>query len=209
LTNGPSASVLTRVAVLTTDRGTMSVSLATVLWVESASPSEVTVHLPGGRSGRLAGADVALAHKQEPATFTPQDVLGSARGFLGLRYLWGGTSGWGVDCSGLVHLAFRARRLLVPRDAADQAGWSELARVPLDEVRPGDLYFFARPGHPVHHVGFATSAVGNDGARAMLHAPEGRAVEERPMSPERQAMLVSAGRISRPPPDGSPTGWRR
>ena len=41
--------------------------------------------------------------------------------FLGVRYLWGGTSAWGLDCSGLVHLSWRGQGVLLPRDAHDQA----------------------------------------------------------------------------------------
>ena len=48
------------------------------------------------------------------------------------------------------------------------------------------------------HVGFAVRPVAADGERWMLHAPEGgnAAIEEAPMTPERQGWLVSAGRFS-------------
>ena len=49
------------------------------------------------------------------------DPLAVARGFLGTPYVWGGLGLDGIDCSGLVHLAFRAVGVRVPRDAADQA----------------------------------------------------------------------------------------
>ncbi len=47
-----------------------------------------------------------------------------ARTFLGTAYEWGGMSAAGIDCSGLVHMAFRLSGRVVPRDAwqQDEAG---------------------------------------------------------------------------------------
>ncbi|HSC74012.1 MAG TPA: C40 family peptidase [Gaiellaceae bacterium] len=72
----------------------------------------------------------------------------AARMFLGVRYLWGGTSAFGFDCSGLIELAFRTAGFVIPRDADAQAhGGHTVSRT---EIRPGDLLFFGR-SH-VHHV---------------------------------------------------------
>ena len=55
------------------------------------------------------------------------DVLEVARGWIGTRYVWGGLTSHGIDCSGLVHLAFR-------------------------RVGPDDAARCRRPG-PCHHPG--------------------------------------------------------
>jgi Bacterial dipeptidyl-peptidase Sh3 domain/NlpC/P60 family len=69
----------------------------------------------------------------------PATVGGSpvelARGYLGAPYLWGGMTEAGIDCSGLVHMAYRRGGRLVPRDA-----WEQLAAgAPVREPEPGDL----------------------------------------------------------------------
>jgi cell wall-associated NlpC family hydrolase len=181
------------------DRPPLPLSFGTSLEVEAAADDEVRVVFPGGSRGRLPRAHVRLVPEAPGASGarpTAGDLLGSAALFLGLRYLWGGTSGWGLDCSGLVHLVHRAWGVRVPRDAFDQA--AAAAPVDLDAVEPGDLYFFARPGERVYHVGFVSAPVGADGVRRMLHAPEGgELVEDAPLAPHRVETLVAAGRLPR------------
>jgi cell wall-associated NlpC family hydrolase len=72
------------------------------------------------------------------------DPLALARTFLGAPYEWGGLSAAGIDCSGLVHLAFRLVGEVVPRDAwqQEEAG----ARVADGEERAGDLVTYGAAG---------------------------------------------------------------
>jgi hypothetical protein len=175
----------------------LTLSFGTLLVLEAAAASEVVVRLPDGRQGTLARSDVLQGGDRQTASGPAP--LSAAREFVGLRYLWGGTSGWGTDCSGLVHLAFRLCGVVVPRDAKDQAVAPSLRLVPLDEVRAGDLYFFAEPGKSIHHVGFASRPVGPDADRWMLHAPgPAGLVEDAPMDQDRLRTLVSAGRFEVP-----------
>lgn len=58
-------------------------------------------------------------------------------------YLWGGTSPFGYDCSGLVQAVFRRCGVDLPRDSKDQSGCGQ--EVALSDARAGDLIFF--PGH--------------------------------------------------------------
>lgn len=195
---GPTAFVMTRTAHCDLDDGgSEDLSFGTALWVEALSDGAATVQLPSGRHGHIPLDHLRLAHKRQQPVYGADDLLDAAAQFLGLRYLWGGTSAWGMDCSGLVHLVFRAFGVKLPRDAFDQA--EAVEPVPLDRVEPGDLYFFARPGRRVSHVGFASRRTGADGVRWMLHAPEtGEFLEERPMTRHRGDTLVSAGRVRKP-----------
>ena len=57
--------------------------------------------------------------------------------------------------------------MTLPRDADDQA--AATTPLPLGDERPGDLYFFARPGRRIHHVGIVAPSR-DGGSRRMLHA---------------------------------------
>ena len=144
-------------------------------WTRVLVPDQPSYLDPAGYPGWVQSD--ALAH---------DDPLAVARGFLGTPYVWGGLGRDGIDCSGLVHLSFRAIGSRVPRDAADQAA----AAVPVDDPRPGDLFFFGRPDEKVSHVGFVTE-------RGLLHASQAVGVVEEPMPDERRATLLGAGRLPR------------
>jgi cell wall-associated NlpC family hydrolase len=166
---------------------TVAISWASTLPVVSATDTEVHVALPGGRQGVLEAEDVRVRPPGAVPAVTGEATLDSARRMLGIGYLWGGTSGWGVDCSGLVHLALRGLGWVVPRDAHDQqAAATEVAPA---RARPGDLYFFGPPGE-ASHVGLFS---GDD---IMLHAPQtGELVEEETLDPDRFPALTGVGRF--------------
>ena len=103
------------------------------------------------------------------------DPLTEARAYLGTPYEWGGLSERGIDCSGLVHIAFRRSGTLVPRDADQQEDAGE--EVPESGLRPGDLITYG-DGEDADHIAFWTGdgrilhATGRDGARRVLEEPE-------------------------------------
>ncbi|MGH9105683.1 MAG: C40 family peptidase [Acidimicrobiales bacterium] len=71
----------------------------------------------------------------------------------GKPYVWGATGPYGYDCSGLAYASWRAAGVELPRTAAEQYGAG--THVPLSQVQPGDLVFWASdPAQPstIYHV---------------------------------------------------------
>ena len=172
-------------ATVETSGQRIELSYGTALWLaDGGRPSGdglVAVALPGGRRAHVP----ASAVRRHGAVYDPPALVESARTFLGLGYVWGGLSSLGTDCSGLVHLTHRLHGWVVPRDADDQHQVCD----PTDDARPGDLYFFAHDGSPVHHVGYVA-----DGGRLLHASGTGDGVEEVGMSAERAATSLGSWR---------------
>lgn len=82
-----------------------------------------------------------------------EDMVALSKRFLGLPYLWGGTSPLGLDCSGFVQLVYGMCGIPILRDADIQFEGSGLAEVAPGEERAGDLVFFGRAKDRIGHVG--------------------------------------------------------
>jgi cell wall-associated NlpC family hydrolase len=97
-------------------------------------------------------------------------VVGVARSYLGTPYRWGGANHDGIDCSGLVLVAYRdARGITLPHDATGQTRRGKA--IPRGSVMPGDLVAYGTPARYPH------IAIAVDGS-TMIHAPTwGRTVE--------------------------------
>ncbi len=105
----------------------------------------------------------------------PGDLLRTAECFLGVPYLWGGTTVDGLDCSGFSQLVYRLNGVSLDRDADQQA---MEGRPVGTSPRPGDLLFFG--DERVTHVAIATAE------REFLHAPmSGGVVERQTLGPDR------------------------
>jgi cell wall-associated NlpC family hydrolase len=176
----PFAMVTADTAWLSTDpagrRREMELSADTRLPVLARAGSAVRVATPD-RGGRwLSARDV---HVYDKATDVPRptgaDLVRTAKMFVGLHYLWAGTSSFGFDCSGFTHTVYDLNGVTIPRDAdAQKAGGKPVAK---DRLEPGDLIFYAydHGTGSVHHVGMYIG----DGYE--IDAPGNSASQESPL----------------------------
>jgi cell wall-associated NlpC family hydrolase len=107
------------------------------------------LRLPDERTAWIQRGDV----DSDPAPLSVQGAIELAKRFLGLTYLWGGTSAFGFDCSGFTQMLVRRRGIVMPRDADLQAAWQGVLAVKRDKLRAGDLLFFAESAQKITHTG--------------------------------------------------------
>jgi len=89
----------------------------------------------------------------EPKPLTIPATIELAKRFLGVTYLWGGSSGLGYDCSGFTQMLVRQRGVTMPRDADLQAAWEGVTAVKRNKLMPGDLLFFGASPDKITHTG--------------------------------------------------------
>ena len=94
-----------------------------------------------------------------------EQIVKTARGYVGVPYRWGGESPrTGFDCSGFTMVVYRLNGLDLPRSSRQQ--WKVGKRIDRRELQKGDLVFFATAGGSrVSHVGIYS------GKGKFLHAP--------------------------------------
>ena len=91
---------------------------------------------------------------------TPENIVATAKQFIGFPYMWGGTSIKAMDCSGFTKTSFYLNGIILERDASQQALTGEDVDISkgFDNLKTGDLLFFgskatADKKERISHVG--------------------------------------------------------
>lgn len=99
---------------------------------------------------------------------TPNAIISTAKTFMGVPYVFGGTTPKGFDCSGLVQYVYKMNGVDIPRLADDQY---KIGRaVSLSQLTAGDLVFFDTDSTGISHCGIYV------GDGKFLHASSSRGV---------------------------------
>lgn len=106
-----------------------------------------------------------------------EKVISTARTFIGTPYKYGGTTRSGMDCSALLLNSFGAVKLNLPRSSSAQSKVG--TPIDLDELKPGDLVFFATGNKKkeITHVGLVTDVKSKDNVK-FIHASSSLGVVE-------------------------------
>lgn len=119
------------------------------------------VVVPGRSASDATGTNRVLPREEGALRAS---LVDSAKGYLGVPYLFGGTMEKGFDCSGLTGAVYRLNGLQLPRTS--RAQFEAGSPIDLGAGRPGDLVFFGTNGSArVNHVGMLV------GGGTFIHAP--------------------------------------
>jgi cell wall-associated NlpC family hydrolase len=166
-TRSPATNTVVRVRQALVHRGAviMTLSVGTRLSRVSESSGTTTVRLLDETTAEILTSEL-YASIGEPTAASRAEIIRTAELFLGTSYYWGGRSGvqpdpkFGVDCSGLVSLAYRLHGRDVPRDAHEQKLKARPVRSA--ELQSGDLVFLTH-GEGSDRVTHVMIFTGGDG----------------------------------------------
>ncbi len=128
------------------------------------------------RGGKTTGTPVSAGTLKSSANYAGSQasakaaaIVATAKKYIGVPYVWGGTSPSGFDCSGLVQYVFRQHGILLNRTCVTQ--YKQGVYVSKGNLRPGDLVFFQNTyGSGISHVGIYI------GGGQFIHASSSRGV---------------------------------
>jgi probable lipoprotein NlpC len=122
-------------------------------------------------------ASPAIAQKKKHRRKSQTEaVINTAKSYIGTPYLWGGNSKAGIDCSGLIHLSYKAAGFNIPRTAKEQSKYG--ANTGWNGLKPGDIVFFKFKENRSKwwHSGLITEVNGDQ--IKFIHASSSRGVTE-------------------------------
>lgn len=133
---------------------------------ENRASAKAPLFFRGGKSTGLKPSASALNGTQSGALASR--IIATAKQYIGVPYVWGGSTPKGFDCSGFVQYVFAAHGIPLPRVSKQQ--WTVGTAVSKSDLQPGDLVFFNTDGSGVSHLGIYM------GADQFIHASSSKGV---------------------------------
>jgi hypothetical protein len=134
------------------------------IYVLKAVGGSLLCHSPGGYIGYIDAKSVRLISQimldQIESSIAVErgsqieTMIAAAQKFIGVKYVWGGNSADGIDCSGLVYEGFKSIGFTMPRDADQQFLMGRLVatRWHRTALRRGDTLYFISSHGTIHHT---------------------------------------------------------
>ena len=149
--------------------------IGNMLVIKNTLSDYYSVNYPDGREAYILKQDACMVYEWlSKIEITQNSIVSTAKQFMGIPYVWGGTSSKGIDCSGFIKLVFFLHGIITMRDASQQVKHgTEIDSIGnFDALQKGDLVFFGekitekRLDEKVVHVGIY---IGN---KRFIHASE-------------------------------------
>lgn len=134
--------------------------------ISAAKPKQVAQKTKSKRSllNDKNDADIEVAPEEN---YVAVQMINNALSFIGTRYLGGGTTSKGMDCSGMVTAVYNIFEMKLPRSSHEMAKVGE--KVERKDIKKGDLVFFHTNGKKsINHVGMVVEA--NDEEIKFVHS---------------------------------------
>ncbi|MBQ6997194.1 MAG: C40 family peptidase [Oscillospiraceae bacterium] len=131
---------------------------------ENRASSKSPVFFRGSKSTGITPSAYALKNTKPTASV----IIATAKKYIGVPYVWGGSTPGGFDCSGFVQYVFNAHGISLPRTSKEQ--YSVGTKVSKSNLKAGDLVFFDTEGNGVSHLGIY---IGNN---QFIHASTSKGV---------------------------------
>ena len=138
-----------------------------------AKPAKQTAAKPKSKRVLLNDRNETDVEPEPEENYLAVQMINNAMTFIGTRYLGGGTTASGMDCSGMVTAVYNLFEMKLPRSSTEMAKVGK--KIERKEVKKGDLVFFHTNGRRnINHVGLVVEA--NDDEIKFVHSSTSKGV---------------------------------